>query len=629
MKGFSIAAGILLLVVPVGVRPAFATEGFDDLVKVIKAGADDKALTAYIDASPVTYDLSVDEILFLSDMGLSAEMINAITNHGKKLAGEPVEASPAPAVTETTPTPTVTEAAPNPGADEAPPAVSLPPPEETVQEQVEEAPTVEAPPADQVDVSTFYDALSPYGSWINVDGNWYWQPTAMVVDSDWSPYCQNGHWVYTDCGWMWQSDYSWGWAPFHYGRWSRHPRYGWIWLPDTVWSPAWVSWRHSDNMIGWAPLPPAARFDGNVGFTFHGTAVSADFEFGLEAADFTFVSVAHFGDPRPAADRLARAELRRVYATTTIVRDSFVRDGNRIINRGPSVVQIQAATHRAIAQLRIVDQDIRPGQSIRRGRIAGNSVTIYRPQVAPVAPRTPQEVVASRQAEAQARRSQVRNSPVFAGYANGARVNAEQARGRASLQNAHPAARPPATATTSKAESRPGSRQTPMGIPAAQSQQDQRQRAAQMAKQQEAQRQAEEAAARQREEQQRRTVALAQQEEQRRRAVAQAPAQEEQRQRAPQPTQQQEQQRPAQEEQRQRAAQLGQQQEQQRQALQAQRQSEEAAARRQAQARSPQQPAPPRPQPSAFQGYGNGSAAVAASNRGSASRGGSTNQRRR
>ena len=68
------------------------------------------------------------------------------------------------------------------------------------------------------------------------------------------------------CGWYWMSDYSWGWAPFHYGRWFHHARFGWCWMPDTVWGPSWVTWRYSDDYCGWAPLPPGAIYRAGVGF---------------------------------------------------------------------------------------------------------------------------------------------------------------------------------------------------------------------------------------------------------------------------------------------------------------------------------------------------------------------------
>jgi len=43
----------------------------------------------------------------------------------------------------------------------------------------------------------------------------------------------------TDDGMTWVSDYNWGWAPFHYGRWDYNDSYGWFWIPDNEWGPAW------------------------------------------------------------------------------------------------------------------------------------------------------------------------------------------------------------------------------------------------------------------------------------------------------------------------------------------------------------------------------------------------------
>ena len=71
----------------------------------------------------------------------------------------------------------------------------------------------------------FYNDLSPYGNWINYPGYGYvWMPGV----TGFRPYYTNGSWVYTNYGWTWASDYSWGWAPFHYGRWLNDRMYGWI-----------------------------------------------------------------------------------------------------------------------------------------------------------------------------------------------------------------------------------------------------------------------------------------------------------------------------------------------------------------------------------------------------------------
>jgi len=111
------------------------------------------------------------------------------------------------------------------------------------------------PPAPEVSYQSFYDALSPYGQWIDYPQYGYvWMPD---VGPDFKPYATNGNWVYTDGGWTWASNYPWGWATFHYGRWFFEDDYGWMWIPGNEWAPAWVSWRQSPDYYGWAPLGPS------------------------------------------------------------------------------------------------------------------------------------------------------------------------------------------------------------------------------------------------------------------------------------------------------------------------------------------------------------------------------------
>ena len=71
----------------------------------------------------------------------------------------------------------------------------------------------------------FRDALAPYGQWVQSPqyGN-VWVPSQEIVGSDFTPYYSGGRWNYTDYGWTWVSEYNWGWAPFHYGRWITLPR---------------------------------------------------------------------------------------------------------------------------------------------------------------------------------------------------------------------------------------------------------------------------------------------------------------------------------------------------------------------------------------------------------------------
>jgi len=70
-----------------------------------------------------------------------------------------------------------------------------------------------------VSLQVFYDELQPYGTWIDHGRYGYvWMPNE---GSDFVPYGSNGYWVQTGYGNTWVSNYSWGWAPFHYGRWLR------------------------------------------------------------------------------------------------------------------------------------------------------------------------------------------------------------------------------------------------------------------------------------------------------------------------------------------------------------------------------------------------------------------------
>jgi hypothetical protein len=103
----------------------------------------------------------------------------------------------------------------------------------------------------QVNISVFQNELNPYGRWFN---NPRFGQVWVYDDPAFRPYSTDGHWEYTNYGWSWVSDFDWGWAPFHYGRWEYDPFYGWMWIPGYEWASAWVSWSQYDGYYGWAPL---------------------------------------------------------------------------------------------------------------------------------------------------------------------------------------------------------------------------------------------------------------------------------------------------------------------------------------------------------------------------------------
>ncbi len=140
------------------------------------------------------------------------------------------------------------EAGANP-LDEAPPAQDVPIP-------------VQGDSYADTDPSALTDyraTLDPHGSW--VDDPTYgtvWVPSPDETGADFTPYVSAGHWAYGD-DYVWVSDFEWGWAPFHYGRWVWTAGRRWAWIAGREYAGAWVSWRVGDDAnpyVGWAPVPP-------------------------------------------------------------------------------------------------------------------------------------------------------------------------------------------------------------------------------------------------------------------------------------------------------------------------------------------------------------------------------------
>ena len=115
----------------------------------------------------------------------------------------------------------------------------------------------QAEDTDPAALETFRPVLNGYGTWTD-DATYgtVWVPNQNEVGANFSPYLTAGHWSYTNEGYYWNSDYSWGWAPFHYGRWVWTDVYGWSWIPGAAYSPAWVDWRYGGGYMGWGPMYP-------------------------------------------------------------------------------------------------------------------------------------------------------------------------------------------------------------------------------------------------------------------------------------------------------------------------------------------------------------------------------------
>jgi hypothetical protein len=107
--------------------------------------------------------------------------------------------------------------------------------------------------------------LDANGEWIpDSDYGPMWFP--RNVPGDWQPY-RYGHWINRDpWGWVWVEDESWGYAPFHYGRWiSYRGRWGWVPGPRAerpIWSPALVVFAGGGGVgvSAWFPLGPGEPY---------------------------------------------------------------------------------------------------------------------------------------------------------------------------------------------------------------------------------------------------------------------------------------------------------------------------------------------------------------------------------
>ncbi len=384
--------------------------GVEEIVKLAQANVEEGVILAYIENSNIPYDPGVEEILYLNDIGISSKIVTAMMRRGRVLQqngvqGKAVEANqktkpliePLPTTGTNLPPemlagqPLITNSAP-PVASTVKPAPALmgaAPPSATATPNT--GVTYELP-TQPVTVNYFYDSLAPYGSWMEIpDYGWAWQPSVANIMPEWRPYADHGRWLNTDNGWYWQSDYSWGWAPFHYGRWLYHGQCGWVWFPDTVWGPSWVCWRRTPMYCGWAPLPPAAGYEIGRGFTYYGVGVGSDCDFGLSAGFFTFISYRNFNDRHPYDYYQPGSQVNTLFNQSTVVNHYFLGPNRTIINEGIGTRQITAFSRSELRKVPIRDMPAAPGKVIKPDRFErqGGLTVIYRPNLQTTPPMPP------------------------------------------------------------------------------------------------------------------------------------------------------------------------------------------------------------------------------------------------
>ncbi|MBV9642873.1 MAG: hypothetical protein JO334_04805, partial [Verrucomicrobia bacterium] len=247
------------------------------------------------------------------------------------------------------------------------------------QPQQEQAQAERPPPESQPDQSNegnydlFYSRLSSdEGHWVEAGNYGYcFRPS---VSEDWRPY-QEGHWVWTDRGWYWDSNERFAWATYHYGRWVDIGGVGWCWVPGNQWAPAWVSWRQSDEEVGWAPLPPEADFSGNGSIS-----AWSDSYYGIGPAAYNFISYSHWKEPSYAPYIEPPQRNVQIISQTRNV-TNIVSNNNVINNFGPPVQTIATNTNQNFQQVKLAVSPATDPKANYGQILQGNQLKVVAPPV--------------------------------------------------------------------------------------------------------------------------------------------------------------------------------------------------------------------------------------------------------
>lgn len=226
------------------------------------------------------------------------------------------------------------------------------------------------------DYGTFYDDLQPYGSWIETpDYGYVYQPTIVVQDNSWRPYTR-GRWACTNLGWTWVSDEPFGWACFHYGRWTLLGGHGWVWVPGDEWAPSWVCWREGGDCIGWAPLPPET-----LCYRGRGWGSSVESDFGIGHALFSFVHCRHMADPiwrhcLPVAQN-------NIFIRQTVNITNIQIHRDRVVSGGPRYEKLRALVGKSWPVYQLETDRYQGVRDLerRKPRMVGNRLAMFAPNL--------------------------------------------------------------------------------------------------------------------------------------------------------------------------------------------------------------------------------------------------------
>src|SRR5438132_1412444 len=174
-------------------------------------------------------------------------------------------------------------------------------------------------------------------------------------------------------------------ATYHYGRWTRLRGTGWCWVPGRQWAPAWVSWRESDEHVGWAPLPPEADVSVSVSISSW-----SDSYYDVGPSAYSFIRYSHWS--APSYTRYCEPPARNVQIINRTKNVTNIVTNNTVINNyGPPVQTVSAKTKQNIQEVKLaVNPATGPNASYGQ-TLKGNQLNVVAPPpvLKPAARQTP------------------------------------------------------------------------------------------------------------------------------------------------------------------------------------------------------------------------------------------------
>ena len=263
-----------------------------EVIKLAEAGVGDEVIMAYVTNSVRAYQLSSDEILYLTDLGVSTDVITAMLQK--------------PGTSETTaPAPEPPAMAMNPAINPAPVAAPANTPSSFDGGAARPGGHGRGANAAATAACGHYNVLQlagplwqlggSAGIWFGVAANSSGGESELAALRRPGSLDVDGLRLVLVFGLFLGLGAVSLWPLVHLCP------LGWVWMPDTTWGPSWVSWRYTSSHCGWAPLPPRAHYRSGFGFSYYSSSVGVSLRFRPHGRSLHLCAIQPVSSSQPAA----------------------------------------------------------------------------------------------------------------------------------------------------------------------------------------------------------------------------------------------------------------------------------------------------------------------------------------